>query len=373
MAVTLNASTTAGLVQTADTSGVLALQTAGTTAVTVDASQNVGIGTTSPAKLLEVKSTTTNLARMRVTGTGTTANNYRGYEFASGSGFTGGIFQDESTSNLQFWGNSSALMTLDSSGNLGIGANISGLYKLEVNGNIVARRTTDNNPHFFSMSNSSSTCFLESINGLAASFLPINFKQTHTGTSQTPMVLDASGNLLVGTTSAVGKLTVSDANNRTEGTSQFSLAGSGYAAYHFLDATAYYIGQNSNIRELRIYSGSSSAVGVRLTSGNNAWQTYSDERMKDIIEPIENAAQKVSTLRTVIGKYKTDAIDKRRVFMIAQDVQAVLPEAVTTDAEGMLGMAYDHIVPLLTAAIKEQQALITQLQADVAALKGASA
>jgi len=46
MAVTLNASTTAGLVQTADTSGILALQTAGTTAVTVDASQNVGVGVT---------------------------------------------------------------------------------------------------------------------------------------------------------------------------------------------------------------------------------------------------------------------------------------------------------------------------------------
>ena len=41
MAVTLNASTTAGLVQTADTSGVLALQTAGTTAVSVSASQVV--------------------------------------------------------------------------------------------------------------------------------------------------------------------------------------------------------------------------------------------------------------------------------------------------------------------------------------------
>jgi len=44
MAVTLNASTSAGAVITPDTSGVLALQTAGTTAVTVDASQNVGIG-----------------------------------------------------------------------------------------------------------------------------------------------------------------------------------------------------------------------------------------------------------------------------------------------------------------------------------------
>ena len=46
MTTTINASTSAGLVQTADTSGVLALQTAGTTAVTVDASQNVGIGVT---------------------------------------------------------------------------------------------------------------------------------------------------------------------------------------------------------------------------------------------------------------------------------------------------------------------------------------
>ena len=54
MTTTINASTTAGLVNTADTSGVLALQTAGTTAVTVDASQNVGIGTASPNARLEV-------------------------------------------------------------------------------------------------------------------------------------------------------------------------------------------------------------------------------------------------------------------------------------------------------------------------------
>jgi hypothetical protein len=54
MTSTINASTSAGLVQTADTSGVLALQTAGTTAVTVDASQNVGIGTASPSYKLDV-------------------------------------------------------------------------------------------------------------------------------------------------------------------------------------------------------------------------------------------------------------------------------------------------------------------------------
>jgi hypothetical protein len=46
MASIINAATSGGLVTTADTSGILQLQTAGTTAVTVDASQNVGINAT---------------------------------------------------------------------------------------------------------------------------------------------------------------------------------------------------------------------------------------------------------------------------------------------------------------------------------------
>lgn len=44
MTTTINASTSAGLVQTADTSGVLALQTAGTTALTINSTQAIGVG-----------------------------------------------------------------------------------------------------------------------------------------------------------------------------------------------------------------------------------------------------------------------------------------------------------------------------------------
>ena len=57
-------------------------------------------------------------------------------------------------------------------------------------------------------------------------------------------------------------------------------------------------------------------------------------------------------------------------------MQAVLPEAVNIapkregETENYLSVAYTDVIPLLVAAIKEQQALITQLQADVAALKG---
>jgi hypothetical protein len=201
------------------------------------------------------------------------------------------------------------------------------------------------------------------VSGTSARFAIVNENNVENFT-----ILSA-GNVGIGTASPSGRLHVTDATDRTEITSQFQITGAGYTGYHFLDATAYYIGQNSNSRELRVYSGSSTAVGVRLTAGNNAWTTYSDERLKDIIEPIENAIEKVSTLRTVIGKYKTDDINKRRVFMFAQDVNAVLPEAVTEDSDGMLGMAFDHIVPLLTAAIKEQQVLISNLAARLAALE----
>ena len=54
MASIINAATSGGLISTADTSGILQLQTAGTTAVTVDALQNVGVGTTSPGFKLDV-------------------------------------------------------------------------------------------------------------------------------------------------------------------------------------------------------------------------------------------------------------------------------------------------------------------------------
>ena len=67
----------------------------------------------------------------------------------------------------------------------------------------------------------------------------------------------------------------------------------------------------------------------------------------------------------------SDDEGKRRVFLIAQDVQKVLPEAVTIDSDedGTLGLSYTDIIPLLTASIQEQQATIAALEARVAALE----
>ena len=104
-------------------------------------------------------------------------------------------------------------------------------------------------------------------------------------------------------------------------------------------------------------------TGMYLTNGGTSWSSTSDENQKDIVENITDGLNKVCSLRSVIGKYKTDDPEVRRAFLIAQDVQAVLPEAVNEN-EGVLGLNYTDTIPLLVAAIKE-------LKAEIDVLKGA--
>lgn len=108
--------------------------------------------------------------------------------------------------------------------------------------------------------------------------------------------------------------------------------------------------------------------GVKLAINGTSWTSLSDARLKDIIEPITNAASKVSALRSVIGKFKKEADGVRRPFLMAQDVQAVLPEAVNVakDAMGTLELSYTDVIPLLVAAINELTARITNLETKAA-------
>jgi len=192
------------------------------------------------------------------------------------------------------------------------------------------------------------------------------------------MTLDASGNLLVGTTSAGGRLDVQTATGDCAARIKSNAAGSN--ATLSIDYVNSYgtqiirksgtdvwlsgvIADTGATPNYKIQNGS--AVGVQLVSGATAWTTLSDETVKDIIEPIGNAVAKVGSLRSVIGKFKTDSEGTRRSFLIAQDVKSVLPEAVDVVGENNeLGLRYTEVIPLLVAAIKE-------LSAEVNALKNA--
>jgi hypothetical protein len=127
-------------------------------------------------------------------------------------------------------------------------------------------------------------------------------------------------------------------------------------------------GPNSTNGSFDVFTGGN---GVYLSSGSTGWSGVSDETVKDIIEPISDAVTKVDSLRAVIGKYKNDDSETRRSFLIAQDVEKVLPEAVDEGSDGKLGLRYTDIIPLLVAAMKEQKSTIEALQTRIAALETA--
>ena len=117
-------------------------------------------------------------------------------------------------------------------------------------------------------------------------------------------------------------------------------------------------------------------TGVILTDGATAWAANSDERLKDIIEPITNARAKVKMLRSVIGKYKTDEAGVRRPFLIAQDLLNALPEVISysrlpfsEDETEYMSVEYANTVPLLVAAFNEQEDFIASLVERITALE----
>jgi hypothetical protein len=95
---------------------------------------------------------------------------------------------------------------------------------------------------------------------------------------------------------------------------------------------------------------------------------YSDERLKDQIEIIPNALEKVLTLDGVTFIRRDNG--QRGTGLIAQNLQKVLPEAVLEDEKGMLSVAYGNTVGLLIEAIKEQQKQIDLLTQKLIKLEG---
>ena len=89
----------------------------------------------------------------------------------------------------------------------------------------------------------------------------------------------------------------------------------------------------------------------------------SDATTKHDIVTIDSAVEKVKQLHGVTFTRNADGV--RSTGLLAQDVQAVLPEAVHTQDDGKLSLAYGNLVGLLVQAIKEQQVQIEQLQSQL--------
>ena len=96
-----------------------------------------------------------------------------------------------------------------------------------------------------------------------------------------------------------------------------------------------------------------------------AFGSPSDVSLKENIQPINNALDKVSKLKGVTFDWKqSDSLleIKEDIGFIAQDVQEVLPELVRENDNGKLSVRDKGIVPVLVEAIKELEARVKELE-----------
>ncbi len=93
---------------------------------------------------------------------------------------------------------------------------------------------------------------------------------------------------------------------------------------------------------------------------NNNVTAFSDERLKDNIETIENGLSKVEQLRGVT--YTRD--DREEIGVIAQEVEKILPEIVLTanDEMGTKSVDYSRLTAVLIEAVKDLSARVKELE-----------
>jgi hypothetical protein len=406
-----------------------------TQAMTLDASGNLGIGTTSPIGKLQVKTQTNGNAA-----------------FVNSTSVSGGVkincFNDAGSSSSPFELDGSTLqfniaavekMRLDSSGNLGIGTS-SPNRKLEVNG---ISRFTDgtsnveitngggvgyigpqtNHPLAFQTNNTERARITSGGNfGIANTAPDYNLSVGTPGSTaasyiQLGSTTTGTGSLFFGDTTGTGSgsfrgyvqydhnidalIFGSAATNRATITSggQFqvasALAGSNLLDFNNSSATGYGISvsvNNDSSGTYRYFEGfSSSAAAQKIaiyTNGdvkntNGVFAAFSDAKLKKDIVDAGSQWDDIKSLRVRKYRLKDDASKALQIGLIAQEVERVSPGLVnesqdeTRDEDGNIvltgevtkGVKYSILYMKAVKALQEAMARIEQLEAKFAALE----
>lgn len=120
-----------------------------------------------------------------------------------------------------------------------------------------------------------------------------------------------------------------------------------------------------------------SVNGTASKTGGGSWSVFSDERLKTIKGRFNRGLKAAMQLQPVRYQYKPDNAlglksDAESVGFGAQELQKVIPEAVTTNANGYLQVNNDPIIWTMLNAIKEQQQEIEKLKQEIRQLRATS-
>jgi len=376
------------------TSGSLAFGVANGTfaeAMRLNASGNLGIGTTSPTSKLQVA------GAVAAGNDGSAVSYYYTGGMAIRGSSAGALFIDTAASggtDIIFRPAVTERMRLDSSGNLGIGT-ASPAYRLDVqhttNGIGMRLRNTSTGVELATRTDATTS-------GIDAGNAPNGM--TFSLNTVEGMRLTSTG-LGIGTASPGYRLHVAQASGNDIGFFGTSAGGGGRIVFSDGNsgtaASVPRIGANAN--DLLFYtniSGNSATERARITSGGEvyiagttdqgaynlqvngtgvwgagAYVNGSDARLKDNIQSLDAALDVVKAMRPVTFQYKADYSKDQSVQpgFIAQELQEAMAgkpylDGIVQSGPEYLNVAYQNIIPILVKAIQE-------LKAELDALKGA--
>nr|BAR34656.1 hypothetical protein [uncultured Mediterranean phage uvMED] len=390
------------------------LGTGGVERMRIDASGNVGIGTSSPSQKLDVDT-----GHIAVdAGYGLVWSGDADRIITPEDNSVGGLFKVASAAATRFMRGSSESMRIDASGNVGIGTSNpsfgsgsgleierAGIATIRLqNSNSKSVEITQDSDFTIASKNSSSNIILmptssvgigtsspskslhilnadpvirledsspsayAEIDGAGGDLIiscdagnddadsVIQFKVDNSE----KMRIDSSGNLLVGTTNTSAGVGNTDQGHVISGNNN-------YASHSRNGNVPLFLNRNTSHGDILSFRYIGNEVGsVSVTNTATSYNTSSDARLKDVTGSARGL-EVINELNPVAYNWKAD--NHADEGLIAQEVEQLVPNAVNQDEDGYYSMDYSKLVTHLVKAVQEQQEQIESLKSEIANLK----
>ena len=391
------------------------------TAITIDSSERVGVGDTSPLQPLHVKNSTFAYIRAE-----TSASTKTGIDFGQHQDGSGHINLRDS-GDIKISTGDTERMRIDSSGLVGIGTTSPSSFNGGANNLVVGTGSGSEGISIFADNSSNSAIFFA--DGDSTTTGQINYLHGsdaftfHTNGGTERMRIHSNGNVSIGTGSASANLHVQG----TSGNDQVIVGNSAESTQFRVrvlqdDQVRLYARDGDNARDMVFYTGTgermrirsggfvainttggsaqfqvlassgdivyfqnNAGTGVKLTAGNQSFSAVSDENKKENIVELDKqqSYDNIKKIRAVTYKFKDMEVtddkgekktykdDKSRIGFLAQDWETKYSQLVNTDDDGVKSLLYTETTPVLLSALQKAQEKIEELEARITALEGA--